>query len=46
MAEAEIPNLEELEEIKAKTFTKRIALTTAIVAVLLANTSLFTPYIY
>ncbi len=40
MAEAELPNLEELEEIKAKTFTKRIALTTAIFAVLLAITSL------
>jgi hypothetical protein len=40
MAEVELPNLEELEEIKAKTFTKRIALTTAIFAVLLAVTSL------
>ena len=40
MAEMELPNLEELEEIKAKTFTKRIALTTAIFAVLLAITSL------
>jgi hypothetical protein len=40
MAEIELPNLEELEEIKAKTFTKRIALTTAIFAVLLAITSL------
>ena len=40
MAEVELPNLEELEEIKAKTFTKRIALTTAIFAVLLAITSL------
>jgi len=40
MAEIELPNVEELEEIKAKTFTKRIALTTAIFAVLLAITSL------
>ena len=40
MAEVELPNLEELEEIRAKTFTKRVALTTAIFAVLLAVTSL------
>jgi len=40
MADIELPNLEELEEIKAKTFTKRVALTTAIFAVLLAITSL------
>jgi len=40
MAEVELPDLEELEELKAKTFTKRIALTTAIFAVLLAITSL------
>src|SRR5512139_1335895 len=40
MAEVELPNLEELEEIKAKKFTKRVALTTAIYAVLLAITSL------
>jgi hypothetical protein len=40
MAEVELPNLEELKEIKAKTFTKRIAMTTAIFAVLLAITSL------
>ena len=40
MAEIELPNLAELEEIKAKTFTKRVALTTAIFAVLLAITSL------
>ena len=40
MSEVELPNLEELEEIKAKAFTKRIALTTAIFAVLLAITSL------
>src|SRR5512139_2781957 len=40
MAEVELPNLEELEEIKAKTFTRRVALTTAIFAVMLAITSL------
>ena len=40
MAEVELPNVKELEEIKAKTFTRRIALTTAIFAVLLAITSL------
>jgi hypothetical protein len=40
MAELELPNPEELEEIRAKTFTKRIALTTAVFAVLLAITSL------
>lgn len=40
MAEVELPNLEELEEIRAKSFTKRIALTTALFAVLLAITSL------
>ena len=40
MAEVELPNLQELEEIKAKTFTKRVALTTSIFAVLLAITSL------
>jgi hypothetical protein len=40
MAEVELPNLEEIDEIKAKTFTKRVALTTAIFAVLLAITSL------
>ena len=40
MAEVELPNVEELEEAKAKTFTKRVALTTAIYAVLLAMTSL------
>jgi len=40
MAEVELPNLEELEEIKAKKFTRRVALTTAIFAVLLAITSL------
>ena len=40
MAEVELPNLEEIEEIKAKKFTRRVALTTAIFAVLLAITSL------
>lgn len=40
MAEVELPNIEELEEIRAKTFTKRVALTTSIFAVLLAITSL------
>ncbi len=40
MAEPELPNLEELEELGSKAFTRRIALTTAIFAVLLAITSL------
>ena len=40
MAEVEVPNVEELEEQKGKTFTKRVALTTAIFAVILAITSL------
>jgi len=40
MAEVELPNAEELEEIKGKTFTKHVALTTAIFAVALAITSL------
>ncbi len=40
MAEVELPNAEELEEIKGKTFTRRVALTTAIFAVILAVTSL------
>lgn len=40
MAEIELPNPEELWEEKAKTFTRRVALTTAIFAVLLAITSL------
>ncbi len=35
-----MPNVEELEEVKAKAFTRRVALTTAIYAVLLAVTSL------
>jgi hypothetical protein len=40
MAEVELPNAEELEEIKGKTFTKRVALITAVYAVALAITSL------
>ena len=40
MPEVELPNPEELEEIKAKSFTKRVALTTAIFAVVLAIASL------
>jgi hypothetical protein len=40
MAEMEYPNTEELEEIKGKAFTKRVALITAIFAVMLAITSL------
>jgi hypothetical protein len=40
MSEVELPNVEELEEEKRKSFTKRVALTTAIFAVFLAITSL------
>lgn len=40
MGEIELPELEELEEKQAKPFTKRVALTTAIFAVILAITSL------
>jgi hypothetical protein len=40
MAEVELPNAEELEEIKGNNFTKRVALITAIYAVALAITSL------
>ena len=40
MAEIELPEPEELEEHQAKPFTKRVALTTAIFAVILAITSL------
>ncbi|HAM51577.1 MAG TPA: hypothetical protein DCP92_13145 [Nitrospiraceae bacterium] len=40
MAELEIPNVEELEELRAKQFTKRTALITAIFAVILAIASL------
>src|SRR2546422_8847394 len=40
MAEVELPNPEEIEELRAKTFTRRVALTTAIYAVILAIASL------
>ena len=40
MSEVELPNTEELEEMRGKRFTKRVALTTAIFAVMLAITSL------
>jgi hypothetical protein len=40
MAEVELPNAEELEELRGKKFTKRVALVTAIFAVILAITSL------
>ena len=40
MPEVELPNAEELEEIRGKRFTRRVALTTAIFAVILAITSL------
>ncbi len=40
MSEVELPNPEELEEQKGKAFTRRVALTTAIFAVILAITSL------
>lgn len=40
MPEVELPNPEELEEAKGKTFTRRVALTTAVFAVLLAISSL------
>jgi hypothetical protein len=40
MAEVGLPNAEELEEVRGKVFTKRVALTTAIFAVILAITSL------
>ncbi len=40
MAEVELPNAEELEEMRSKTFTKRVALVTAIFAVILAISSL------
>jgi hypothetical protein len=40
MSEVELPNPEELEEEAGKRFSKRVALTTAIYAVLLAITSL------
>jgi len=40
MAEIEVPSHEELEEMRSKAFTRKVALTTAIYAVLLAITSL------
>lgn len=40
MAEVELPKPDELEELKAKTFTRRVALTTALYAVVLAIASL------
>ena len=40
MPEVELPNPEELEEIKNKAFTRRVAITTAIYAVMLAITAL------
>jgi hypothetical protein len=40
VAEVELPNPEELREIKEKTFTRRVALVTAVFAVSLAITSL------
>jgi hypothetical protein len=40
MAEAELPNLKELEEIKEKKFTRGVALVTAVFAVVLAIASL------
>ena len=40
MSEVELPNIKELEEEKKKNFTRRLALSTAIFAVILAITSL------
>lgn len=40
MAEVELPNPEEMEEIKEKAFTRKVAMTTAVYAVVLAITSL------
>ena len=40
MAEVELPKTEELEELRGRKFTKRVALITAIFAVILAITSL------
>jgi len=40
MSEVELPDIEELEEEKKKNFTRRLALSTAIFAVILAITSL------
>ena len=40
MAEIELPDTEELEDIKTRRFTRRVALTTALYAVILAVTAL------
>src|SRR5262245_8073551 len=40
MPDVELPNPDDLEEVKAKTFTRRVALTTAIYALLLAIATL------
>jgi len=40
MPEVELPNPEELEELKNKTFTRRVAITTAVYAVMLAIAAL------
>lgn len=40
MPEVELPNAEELEEVRSKGFTRRVALITAIFAVMLAISSL------
>jgi hypothetical protein len=40
MPEVEIPNPEELEEMRNKRFTRRVAITTAIYAVMLAIAAL------
>ena len=40
MPEVELPNPEELEERRDKTFSRRVALTTAVFAVILAIASL------
>ena len=40
MAEVELPNPEELEELSNKTFTRRVALTTAVYAVMLSIAAL------
>ena len=40
MSEIELPNVEEIEELKEKAFTRRVALVTAVFAVALAVTSL------
>lgn len=40
MAEVELPNPEEMEEIKEKAFTRKVAMTMAVYAVVLAITSL------